>query len=319
MIEDDLGKSVGLDEDDVEIGGRRDLRRGGGQQLAFLDQLEADGVGTAPHLHPHGSEPGARVAFLFDERSGRVLAAASAIPESVVGEDGEVESGAPRGRIDDRRVHRAPHPGLRGTSTSPRSAWAASWPGPRGRASLRPRGVVPLLAAVPGYLCSCSSERGSRTRRPSGWLDPRCGLCGRLPLAWAWSEAAKVKRRGVPRAGALETVDAHSASRAGSSPPTRTLGLDARGGFREAAIEDTARRATKPSARKSTSRPSARARRAGRPLVRRGRRAAGCRLAHRGARARSGPRASDRSSLQLQGLAGRPRRSLARTQQRPAA
>ena len=31
------------------------------------------------------------IAFLFDERSGRVLAAASAIPEGVVSEDGEVE------------------------------------------------------------------------------------------------------------------------------------------------------------------------------------------------------------------------------------
>ena len=92
MIGDDLGKSVGLDEDDVEIEFGATFAEVEEQQLAFLDQLEADGVGTAPRISTRMDPNQARViAFLFDERSGRVLAAASAIPEGVVSEDGEVE------------------------------------------------------------------------------------------------------------------------------------------------------------------------------------------------------------------------------------
>ena len=92
MIGDDLGKSVGLDEDDVEIEFGATFAEVEEQQLAFLDQLEADGVGTAPRISTRMDPNQARViAFLFDERSGRVLAAASAIPDGVVSEDGEVE------------------------------------------------------------------------------------------------------------------------------------------------------------------------------------------------------------------------------------
>lgn len=92
LIGDDLGKSVSLDEEEVEIEFGTTFADVEEKQLAFLDQLEADGVGTAPRISTRMDPNQARViAFLFDEQTGRVLAAASAVPEGVASEDGEVE------------------------------------------------------------------------------------------------------------------------------------------------------------------------------------------------------------------------------------
>ena len=89
-----------------------------------------------------------------------------------------------------------------------------------------------------------------------------------LPLAWAWSEAAKVASR-RPARGRAEAIDAHLGLEGRLLAADEFLGLDARGRFQEAAIET--RRAAP--ARGIDVAPERAELGAGRPLVRRGRRA----------------------------------------------
>lgn len=92
MLGEDDGQPVSLDEESLEVTFGAKFDEVEAAQLAFLEELETEGTGTAPRISTRMDPNQARViAFLFDQASGRVLAAASAIPEGVVSEDGEVE------------------------------------------------------------------------------------------------------------------------------------------------------------------------------------------------------------------------------------
>ena len=84
----------------------------------------------------------------------------------------------------------------------------------RARAAVRLDGALaasmPLLAAVPGLFLLAQLGAWIADAPAVGLSSILVALVAiALPLAWAWSQAAKVKRRGVSRAGALGAVDAH--------------------------------------------------------------------------------------------------------------
>ena len=118
----------------------------------------------------------------------------------------------------------------------------------RARAAVRLDGALaasmPLLAAVPGLFLLAQLGAWIADAPAVGLSSILVALVAiALPLAWAWSQAAKVKRRGVSRAGALGAVDAHLGLEGRLLAAEEFLGLDMRGRFQEAAIEDAARRA----------------------------------------------------------------------------
>ena len=66
------------------------------EQVAFLEDLEEEGLGSAPRISTRVDPAEARVvAFLYDGSTGEVLAAYSATPEVVEPGGGDPE-GAPR-------------------------------------------------------------------------------------------------------------------------------------------------------------------------------------------------------------------------------
>lgn len=104
MVGDDHGVDVALDTDDVEVPVGVDFAAVEAGQLAFLEELERGGLGTAPRISTRMDPNQARVvAYLFHGPTGRVLAAASAVPDGVVGQDAEVEVPAANGEDGGQR------------------------------------------------------------------------------------------------------------------------------------------------------------------------------------------------------------------------
>lgn len=96
MLGDDEGVPVTIDDDVVEVEFELSIDDAEAVQEDFLEQMETEGLGSAPRISVRMDPNQARVvAFLFDERNGRVLAAASCVPDGVEGEDAEVEVMAP--------------------------------------------------------------------------------------------------------------------------------------------------------------------------------------------------------------------------------
>jgi len=96
MVGDDEGVPVTIDDDVVEVEFELSIDDAEEIQKGFLEQMEAEELGSAPRISVRMDPNQARVvAFLFDERNGRVLAAASCVPDGVEGEDAEVEVMAP--------------------------------------------------------------------------------------------------------------------------------------------------------------------------------------------------------------------------------
>ena len=91
LVSNDEGIEVSLEEDAPEYEFKRSLQSIESAHEEYLEQLESEGVGTAPRISMTIDPNQVRViAFLTKEGSGAVLAAAMVTPEGVLSEDSAV-------------------------------------------------------------------------------------------------------------------------------------------------------------------------------------------------------------------------------------
>lgn len=84
LIDEDEGVPVDMSEVGPSFPFERTLQSFEEEQLAFLESLEAEGLGNAPRISTSVDPDQVRVvAFLFSERTGRVLASGMCVPEGV--------------------------------------------------------------------------------------------------------------------------------------------------------------------------------------------------------------------------------------------